>query len=87
VTSVTGCANCLINAYIGNGRAGITLIGKLRETCTHAELNGDWGLGDEASRRQDNNTARVSYISSTDQGGGKRRGWALRSITSEPGAK
>jgi hypothetical protein len=24
---------------------------------------------------------------STDQGGGKRRGWALRSITSEPGAK
>jgi hypothetical protein len=29
---------------------------KLRETCTHAELNGDWGLGDEGSRRQDNNT-------------------------------
>jgi hypothetical protein len=24
---------------------GHHLIGKLRETCTHAELNGNWGLG------------------------------------------
>jgi hypothetical protein len=36
-------------------------------------LTADWGLGDGASRRQHNNTARVSYISLTDQVGGKRR--------------
>jgi hypothetical protein len=32
-------------------------------------------------------TTKQASNSSTDQGGGKRRVWALRSITSEPGAK
>jgi hypothetical protein len=32
-------------------------------------------------------TTKQASNSSTDQGSGKRRGWALRSITSEPGAK
>jgi hypothetical protein len=54
----------------GSGGRASTPNRKLRETCTHAELNGDWGLGDEGSRRLNNNTGRVRYISSKTKAAG-----------------